>query len=408
MIRFLPFAVLTALLALLPEVPACAPAPRPGEYVEITDESALIIWDEESKTEHFIRRAKFQSTSQEFGFLVPTPNQPELAESDDAVFSMLSTYTAPKVEYITVRKPRPKPTGDQSKAMAPGFAGSAAKPDAPPRGVEVLESTEVGGMEAVVLKFHRGPKPNLAEDAKELAGWLKDHGYEFGPQLAGWLKPYIENGWVMTAFRVARRAPVSKTPNPAAPKPAWSELQGKPIRMSFKTEKPFYPYREPEEPKAKTDARKPTNPYQNQRFLRVFFLGSKRYAGTLGVGNTSWNASTPWSDKLNDAQLQKVSATAKLPEAALKNAAWLTEFEDRSSPRQGTDEVYYKPSDQGTVHRPTIIREVVEYYDEPGGPSESVDAEPKFPRWVMLVAVVGGVGFLAVLGGLLFVIMKQR
>ena len=55
---------------------ACAPAPREGQIVEIADESAVIIWDSASQTEHFIRRASFKTEATDFGFLVPTPSQP--------------------------------------------------------------------------------------------------------------------------------------------------------------------------------------------------------------------------------------------------------------------------------------------------------------------------------------------
>jgi len=399
MMRCVPLVLLGALLGMVPDASGCAAAPHPGEYVEIASESALIIWDEATKTEHFIRQATFHSTSPDFGFLVPTPSQPELAESDASVFAQLSTYTAPQVEFRTVKMPRPKP---QKHAASDANMPTAAAPGEPPRGVEVLEHTEVGGMEAVVLKFRRGPKADATEDAKELAAWLKDHGYEFGPHLVNWLKPYIENDWVMTAFRVARRVPVSTAPG--APKPAIQEMQGKAIRMSFKTDRPFYPYREPEEPKAKPDAKKqPWSPHAAQRFLRVFFLGAKRVGGTLGAGDTPWNAGTAWSDKLNEEQLKKVSAVAKLPEGALKNAAWLTEFEDYSSPRPATDEVYYRPLDSGTVHRPPIVHETIEYYDAP----DAAEAEPT-PYWVKLVAILGGVAFLAALGGLLFVFLRHR
>ncbi len=40
--------------------------------VEITDEAALIIWDAENRTEHFIRKANFTTSAKDFGFLVPT------------------------------------------------------------------------------------------------------------------------------------------------------------------------------------------------------------------------------------------------------------------------------------------------------------------------------------------------
>lgn len=66
--------LLTALL--IPEIGrACAPAPRPGQFVRIAEESAIVIWDETTRTQHFIRRATFDTDAPDFGFLVPTPNR---------------------------------------------------------------------------------------------------------------------------------------------------------------------------------------------------------------------------------------------------------------------------------------------------------------------------------------------
>lgn len=401
--KLLPLVLVAILLAVQPDVHGCGMAPRPGEYVEITNETALIIWDQESKTEHFIRRANFQSTSPDFGFLVPTPSQPILAEVDDSVFDSLSAYTAPKIEYRTVKKPRPRPTRDDTM---PGMAVGGAPKSAAPRGVEVLDETEVGGQEAVVLKFHRGPKSDVNEDAKELADWLKKRGYEFGPQLANWLKPYIENNWVMTAFRIAKRVAVGRGVDPATVGNATTEMQGKAVRMTFKTETPFYPYREPEAPKMEPRP----GWYPSSRFLRVFFLASKRVNATLGTGNTSWVAGMPWSDKLNASQMEAVAAKLKVDPAALKNANWLTEFEDRSSPRQGTDEVYFKANDGPAVQRPVIIREIVEYYDDPVADASTglEHADKPTPTWLLVVAIGGGVAFVSILGLLLVVILRQR
>jgi hypothetical protein len=402
MTKFLPPVLLAALLAAIP-APACAPAPMRDQSVEITNETALIIWDKETKTEHFIRKAEFNSTSPDFGFLVPTPTKPDFSEVDDAVFMNLSTYTAPKIEYRTVRMPKPKHPKGEAKAMPQMTVGAVPPPKAAPRGVEVLDQTEVGGQEATVIKFHRGEKPDINADAKELADWLKTRGYEFGPQLVNWLKPYIENEWVMTAFRIAKRVPVSAGPG-GPPRPAFDEMQGKAVRMTFKTDAPFYPYREPEEPKAP-----PKKPWQTHgRFLRVFFLADQRYDGTLGKGSTPWpGTQVPWSDKLNENQLREVSAKLKLPEGSLKNATWLTEFEDRSSPRQGTDEVYYKSSPDGAKQRPVIVREVIEYYDDPDGEMDA-GHESKTPYWAVLVGAIGGAAFLAILGGLLYVILRNK
>src|SRR5262245_33760455 len=113
MTRIATAVILAAILAVLPVVapsPAtgCASAPPPGARVEITDEVALIVWDEATQTEHFIRRASFRSTAADFGFLVPTPSKPDLGEADDGLFDYLATVTAPKVEERNVRRPRPR------------------------------------------------------------------------------------------------------------------------------------------------------------------------------------------------------------------------------------------------------------------------------------------------------------
>src|SRR5215218_6770607 len=79
------------------ELMACAPAPRVGERIDIAEESAVIIWEPATKTEHFIRRATFRGEAESFGFLVPTPTQPTLAAVGDDVFRRLRERTAPAV-----------------------------------------------------------------------------------------------------------------------------------------------------------------------------------------------------------------------------------------------------------------------------------------------------------------------
>ena len=68
-------------------VAACAAAPvHGGNGVQIASESALIVYDSATKTEHFLRTANFDTSSSEFGFFVPTPTRPELAEAAADIF----------------------------------------------------------------------------------------------------------------------------------------------------------------------------------------------------------------------------------------------------------------------------------------------------------------------------------
>ncbi|HYV34263.1 MAG TPA: DUF2330 domain-containing protein, partial [Gemmataceae bacterium] len=164
---------------------ACAPAPPHNMPVAIADESAIIIWDEATKTQHFIRRASFSTQAADFGFLVPTPTQPNLGEADDQAFDSLDKITAPKV----VKQARPSGGGCGIGCSAPPGAGSVKS------NVEVLDQKRIAGQDVVVLK---------ATDANDLTKWLADHGYEFSPTLKEWVKPYIDAKWIITASKIAR------------------------------------------------------------------------------------------------------------------------------------------------------------------------------------------------------------
>src|SRR5438874_9380028 len=100
----LPLAVVFFLPSLLaPPAPACCPAPPSGKPVVNADQTVIMIWDADTKTQHFIRQASFKSEADDFGFLVPTPNQPVLDESGNDAFRFLQKLTEP--EKTKVRQP---------------------------------------------------------------------------------------------------------------------------------------------------------------------------------------------------------------------------------------------------------------------------------------------------------------
>ena len=97
-----PLLALAILVLVLGErsAPACCPAPPKGggKPVVNADQAVILIWDPEAKTEHFIRRASFKSKADDFGFLVPSPTRPELAESGNEAFPHPQRLTEPEVE----------------------------------------------------------------------------------------------------------------------------------------------------------------------------------------------------------------------------------------------------------------------------------------------------------------------
>src|SRR5258708_3958759 len=80
--------------------PACCAVSRSGQLVVNADQTVILIWDAASQTEHFIRKASFKSDGEDFGFLVPSPKQPELEESGNQAFPFLQKLTEPEVQKV--------------------------------------------------------------------------------------------------------------------------------------------------------------------------------------------------------------------------------------------------------------------------------------------------------------------
>jgi hypothetical protein len=300
----------------------CAPAPPLGSRVEILGESAFIVWDSEKKIEHFIRRATFQSDAKEFGFLVPTPQKPELSELPSEVFD-IQNLMAPKIIYEKQKGIR------FVVALVAFFLLGSTKtlppmrpPDvgAPPP-VRVVQETTVAGYDAVVLE---------ADNPEALNTWLKDHGYPSSPALQKWFEPYVETKWMITAFKISN--------------PAKGSVSTSAVRMSFHTDHPFFPYREPEMEQT----------IQN-RILQVLMLSQDRMEGKLGENfSENWAGKTKWADRLESKDTAELLNRLKVSMNA-KNL-WLIDFEDDSSPRPGHADLYFrKAADQSSVVPPPII-----------------------------------------------------
>src|SRR5262245_33709253 len=151
-------------LASMPQQPieACCPAPRSGQPVVNADQTIVILWDAANQTEHFIRRASFKSDGDDFGFLIPSPSKPALAESGNDAFPYLQKITEPEV----VEQKRPaggSGCGCGAFKMAAPMAQVADKAE-----VRVLEEKMVAGFNAKVLE---------ADTTDVLVQWLKENGY---------------------------------------------------------------------------------------------------------------------------------------------------------------------------------------------------------------------------------------
>jgi hypothetical protein len=363
--RLLSASLLLALLAGLSA--ACAPVSFKGAHVAIASETALIVYDDKTQTEHFIRRGTFETKVPYFGFLVPTPSDPEVAEVSDEVFTVLADWTKPEV----IRKPRKLPARGWSIG-AKRTADFAAGPGLPDAGkVEVLGSGRVGDLDYVKLK---------ADKSADLKEWLEKHSYETRPDLETWAEPYAKKGWVFTAFQMVK----------PEDRKAAQGLTGQTVRMSFKTDKPFYPYVEPE-------GQREAGAFKPNRLLRVFYVGTQRVEGKLEDGKKAWPGQAVWSAPIGEkreALAQK--SKGKGEDVSVPEGAWLTEFEDRSAPRPGTSDLFFSPAaDQSKLARPPVIEY---YYVE-----DEVGAVGTNPARLIVVGLLGVI----VLGSLAFLLWRS-
>jgi hypothetical protein len=124
------------------------------------------------------------------------------------------------------------------------------------------------------------------------------------------------------------------------------------LRMSFATDKPLFPYREPES----EDAAKKLK--VDSRLLRIYFLAEARYQGEL-TKDQPWTGKAVWAGKVSEADRTRLLEILKLKETTGPAEWWLTEFEDRWPYKVAPADVYFtKDSKQDALKREPIIRYV--------------------------------------------------
>ena len=329
-------AIVFVLRETLVQVDACCPVSRMGKNYRIADQRVLIAWDPQTKIEHFVRQAAFdpplspkklneQTTSQrdesedrseskgvepdDFGFLVPSPSEPQIEEADARVFDALETAIEPRIQIQDRWSVNPFPLALSPFLLAasqttPRVNSSAA----PTSGVAVLQSKKVAGYEIAVLR---------ASDAGELVGWLKENNYEVRKDLQEWVEPYVRDGWLITAFKYdigSKRARVGS------------------VRISFATDKPVFPYRVPKDQISEQG---------RGNLLKIFVVGPGHASGSLGQADSSlaWNrGKLRYSMPMEREPLEELLGDS-IPQGSFSSPEqmWLTAWDDPTWPSSQED-----------------------------------------------------------------------
>lgn len=292
---------------------ACCAVVGIRNHVVNADQTVVMIWDKQRQTQHFIRKADFKTDAGDIGFLVPSPSRPQLEESGSEAFSQLATITAPKAS---------------SGGGFPLGCSAAPQANAVGRSVTVIEEKRVAGFDATVL---------TARSGEDLVTWLKDNGYNYSPAVAEWARPYLGGDWHFTALKVVK----DKNSRDEA------EVKAAPLRITFKTDRPLFPYREPDS-KASSDGLA-----AKQRLLRIYFIAEAQYEGKID-GSKSWSGKTVWSGEITQHRKDLLSKL-RLPATTGPSTWWLTEIEDLWPYRKAAGDVYFSPvSKQRNIDRSTV------------------------------------------------------
>ena len=200
-------------------------------------------------TEHLILSVSFEGDAQDFAWVIPVPNRPEIAVSDPELFWELY--------YLT-----------RTEVPSPGlgcFEGEGEH-----GGVDVIEEQVVGPYATAILS---------AANATALVDWLNANGYIFPEDGEEIVSEYIEKEWYFVATKI--NAVEEGTGD------ALAEGDIEPIVLSFASNQTVYPLR--------ISALSATTATPPQVLLYVFadhVMVPEQYPLYIGYGNWEDNAFT--------------------------------------------------------------------------------------------------------------------
>lgn len=325
-------------------------------------ERTLIVWDSSTKLQHFVRELRFAHAAGEFGFVVPTPSRPRVHAVEKSPFDELEKrYPSGLVESSLL-------LGGLGFGAGLGGSGRGTAPRTPP--VQVIEKKRVGDFTAFVL---------TATDKDALSAWLDKHGFKSGEAGKAWMAGYVQLGFHFVALRYDGTQAANE------------ELTSRTLRISFQSELPFYPYREP------SDA-----PEQKNRELELWVVSDVPLIPYAGVTlHDEWRLRRPFSEGARSFPFvgEVEAPLGKELSGLLPRTRVVQTFGDFKQQRRGWEDVVFVPmakcDDACRSARARLLPLVdarLGAQANPAGPSPSTSATGTPPRASAANALSCGVG----------------
>jgi MYXO-CTERM domain-containing protein len=143
-------------------------------------------------------RIFYQGDAQDFAWVLPLPNVPEISTGSDMVFDRLKSLTSPRFELEWPNDEcnfgnRWLEDGDLAGGGEGGDDGGAPSEG----GVQVIDSGQVGAFEYAILS---------SSSAEELVTWLNDNDFDQPPTSTPLIESYVEQEMIFVALKMQKDA----------------------------------------------------------------------------------------------------------------------------------------------------------------------------------------------------------
>jgi len=228
-----------------------------------SEQKAVILYGNSTGnyTEQLILSVSFEGDAEDFAWVIPVPNLPDIAVTDAELFWELSDFTAVEV-----------PRGGGCFAAFPGEG------EGEDGGVDVIEEQVVGPYATATLS---------ATNATALADWLNANGYIFPEEGEEIVSEYIEKEWYFVATKINA---IEESTNYTL---AVGAIE--PIVLSFASNQTVYPLRI-----SSLSTKTATPPEVLLYVLGDHVMVPEQYPLYIGYGNWEINAFTlEYGDKVS-------------------------------------------------------------------------------------------------------------
>ena len=155
----------------------------PEVFIYENSQKAVIKYETETSLETISILPGFTADADEFAWILPMPNLPQIEEGQYSLFSQMIDFTRPQYNYRDVD--------------CDGCGGRAVQADyGAVNAVEIIESQLVGYYQTMTLSSDEAP---ALVDSLTQWGFLHDGNIE---EATGLINSYVEQGWYFVTVKV--------------------------------------------------------------------------------------------------------------------------------------------------------------------------------------------------------------